>query len=151
EPLPENVEVDMQRLDGLEAALRARLGALAKRSVAATSTRYHGDFHLGQVLLTGADFVIVDLEGEPGRDFDERRQKAPPLKDVAAMLRSFDYARGVVARTVGAERQIDRAELDVLLENWLGATRQAFLDEYRSAMEGSGAYPADPDDVDALL
>src|SRR5690606_36737794 len=76
---------------------------------------------------------------------------APPLKDVAGMLRSFHYARGVAARTVGAERQIDRAELDVLLEDWLVATRQAFLDEYRIAMEGCVAYPGDAEDVEALI
>jgi len=151
EPLPENVTVDRQRLDELETALRARLAALAKRSVTATSTRYHGDYHLGQVLLTAGDFVIVDLEGEPGRDFDERREKVPPLKDVAGMLRSFDYARRVAARSAGAERQIDRAELDVMLEDWLTATRDAFLDEYRFAMEGCTAYPQDPQDVATLL
>jgi len=151
EPLPENVEIDMQRLDDLEAALRAKLAELGGRSVSATSTRYHGDLHLGQVLLTGADWVIVDLEGEPGRDFDERREKAPPLKDVAGMLRSFDYARGVAARSVGAEREIDRAELDVLLDNWAAATREAFLDEYRYAMEGCASFPAEPDDVETLL
>src|SRR5690606_363128 len=115
------------------------------------STRYHGDLHLGQALLTAADWVIVDLEGEPGRDFDERREKAPPLKDVAGMLRSFDYARGVAARSVGAEREIDRAELDKLLDAWLSATREAFLDEYRYAMEGCASCPPDPEDVETLL
>src|SRR5262249_57593475 len=55
-------------------------------------TRLHGDYHLGQVLLVQNDFVITDFEGEPSRTMEERAEKHSPLKDVAGMLRSFDYA-----------------------------------------------------------
>ncbi|HCW07364.1 MAG TPA: hypothetical protein DGG95_08370 [Cytophagales bacterium] len=55
-------------------------------------TRIHGDFHLGQVLFTGKDFVIIDFEGEPGFSFSERRLKKSPFKDLAGMMRSFHYA-----------------------------------------------------------
>ncbi len=54
--------------------------------------RVHGDFHLGQALWTGRDFVFVDFEGEPLRSIGERRLKRTPLRDVAGMIRSFDYA-----------------------------------------------------------
>ena len=60
--------------------------------ISAIKTRIHGDFHLGQILFTGKDFVIIDFEGEPGFSFSERRLKKNPLKDVAGMMRSFHYA-----------------------------------------------------------
>jgi maltose alpha-D-glucosyltransferase/alpha-amylase len=55
-------------------------------------TRIHGDYHLGQVLFTGDDYVIIDFEGEPALSFSERRLKKSPFKDVAGMIRSFHYA-----------------------------------------------------------
>jgi maltose alpha-D-glucosyltransferase/alpha-amylase len=58
----------------------------------AIKTRIHGDYHLGQVLFTGKDFIIIDFEGEPGFSFSERRLKKNPMKDVAGMMRSFHYA-----------------------------------------------------------
>nr|MBO2515466.1 maltose alpha-D-glucosyltransferase [Gammaproteobacteria bacterium] len=149
--LPDGLEIDTEQLEPLERALRARLGELRGRPISALRTRYHGDYHLGQVLLTAGDFVIVDLEGEPARDYPERRMKAPPLKDVAAMLRSFDYAKGAAARGYGAEREVDRAALDPLLDAWRDAVREAFLEQYRLAMEGSPAYPENADDVALLL
>jgi len=76
----------------LEEIARRRLQMLARLKGSAMATRIHGDYHLGQVLFTGSDFVIIDFEGEPARPLAERRRKRSPLQDVAGMLRSFHYA-----------------------------------------------------------
>jgi len=72
--------------------VRERFARLLGPKVTATRIRTHGDYHLGQVLYTGRDFVILDFEGEPARPLSERRLKRSPLRDVAGMLRSFQYA-----------------------------------------------------------
>src|SRR5204862_1040487 len=87
-------------LDQRERVL-GRFAPLLERKLAAARLRTHGDFHLGQVLYTGKDFVIIDFEGEPARPLGERRLKRSPLRDVAGMLRSFDY----VAHSGVAEAQ----------------------------------------------
>ncbi len=90
-------------------------------------SRIHGDYHLGQLLRSGGDFWIIDFEGEPARPLEERRRPSSPLRDVAGMLRSLDYA----ARTVEREEAASAFEP----ERWLGQAREAFLRAYRSGGE----------------
>ncbi len=103
-------------------------------------TRTHGDYHLGQVLFTGDDFIVIDFEGEPSRPLSERRAKSPPLRDVAGMLRSFHYAAHAGRRQSGAS--IEHAE------KWAHESQSAFLTGWREATHGLQI--ADADDA-ALL
>ena len=86
----------------------------------AVKTRTHGDYHLGQVLWTGSDFVIIDFEGEPSRTLAERRAKRSPLRDVAGMLRSFHYAAYAAGGGDTAEQWVERSQA-AFLEAWKDA------------------------------
>ena len=81
-----------RQLIALENEVRRRFSPLADAKVGADRIRFHGDYHLGQVLFTGEDFMIIDFEGEPARPLHERREKTLALRDVAGMVRSFQYA-----------------------------------------------------------
>jgi maltose alpha-D-glucosyltransferase/alpha-amylase len=134
EPARADAEVVLAARD----RLLQRVDDLRGAAGAAVKTRCHGDYHLGQVLLASNDFVIIDFEGEPGRPLEERRSKSSPLRDVAGMLRSFDYARATALRNVG-RGDGDHARLDALGAEWLAAARRAFLDAYDESMRAAGA------------
>jgi maltose alpha-D-glucosyltransferase/alpha-amylase len=127
------------------------LAALRSTVYEVAITRVHGDYHLGQVLLTEGDFVIVDFEGEPDRTFEERRRKATPLKDVAGMLRSFDYAGATALRHLLRNARFDRSAGEALLKAWRLRTCTTFLKTYREAMEGCPSYPAHEATAERLL
>ncbi len=99
-------------------------------------TRLHGDLHLGQVLIVQDDFLLIDFEGEPQRSFDERRAKHSALRDVAGLLRSFDYARHTALHQT-AQSAVDQERLAPLAARWVEQVRSAFLQAYgRSAVRG---------------
>jgi maltose alpha-D-glucosyltransferase/alpha-amylase len=102
-------------------------------------TRIHGDYHLGQVLRTQNDFVLLDFEGEPARSLEERRAKQSPLKDVAGMLRSFSYAGAAGFGTVLTPER----------SAWERSAAHAFLDGYNGAIGGSTN--SDPEITTQLL
>jgi maltose alpha-D-glucosyltransferase/alpha-amylase len=113
--------------------------------------RIHGDYHLGQVLYTGSDFVIIDFEGEPARPLAERRIKRSPLQDVAGMLRSFHYA--AFAPLLG-ERPVpakDLRRLSSWAEMWNAWVSSRFLADY-FATSGEAAYlPPSRAETNSLL
>ncbi len=120
--------------------LLARIDAAAPSEVQAVKIRYHGDYHLGQVLLSRNDFIITDFEGEPGRSFDERRAKHSPMRDVAGMLRSFDYAQASAMRQETNQHAGDPTRLEALTRAWEREVRRVFLDAYAQATAGGLLY-----------
>lgn len=104
----------------------------------AMKTRIHGDFHLGQVLFTGKDFIIIDFEGEPGFSFSERRLKKNPLKDVAGMMRSFHYAAFGKILLNENYRDRDMEFLETWADQWQHYVSRFYLGAYMERM-GMGA------------
>ena len=143
-------DVASQALDSTR-QLHAAIDRHANGPTTALAIRLHGDFHLAQALVTRNDFIITDLEGEPGRRLEERRRKHTVLKDVAAMRRSFDYARVVAARQFAATPHSGSVDVAPLLEDWRGRAQAAFLDAYTQAIGDSGVLPRDSTETGRLL
>jgi maltose alpha-D-glucosyltransferase/alpha-amylase len=118
-----------------------RIDSLASEEPKGTKIRVHGDYHLGQVLLTRNDFVIIDFEGEPGHSLEERRVKQSPLRDVAGMLRSFSYVEHSALKSV-AHDEVEYAKLAPLARSWAIEVRSAFLSAYDAAARGISLYGA---------
>jgi maltose alpha-D-glucosyltransferase/alpha-amylase len=129
-------------------AVLARIDAVAKAEPSGAMTRVHGDYHLGQVLVSQGDLAIIDFEGEPSRSLAERQAKSSPLRDVAGMLRSFDYAlQTALARRVEAGADPERAAAQIA--DWRDATAGAFLAAWREGVPE--ALRGAPDFESALL
>ncbi len=121
--------------------LLARLEVMGADEIQGRKIRIHGDYHLGQVLVTRNDFVIVDFEGEPGHTVEARRAKQSPLRDVAGMLRSFSYVEHSALRSV-AHDEVEHAKLAPLVHHWALQVREAFLLAYDEAARHSGLFGA---------
>jgi trehalose synthase-fused probable maltokinase len=114
---------DDERLEpilGRGEEVREQLRMLAHSGATGKAIRTHGDYHLGQTLWAGQDWVVLDFEGEPARSLTERRRKRSPLRDVAGMLRSFAYAATAVQLLRGAPAP----------EGWEEQARARFLEGY---------------------
>ncbi len=133
--------------------LLARFRRILDRKLPGARIRVHGDYHLGQVLYTGKDFVIIDFEGEPARPLGERRLKRSPLRDVAGMLRSFHYASRsalVQQRQRGGETARS-SSAEAWAGFWYRWVAAAFLRGYLEAMGDHPVLPGDPRDRQLLL
>jgi maltose alpha-D-glucosyltransferase/alpha-amylase len=145
---------ELEALLAKEESLHQKVRAVLQGKVEAERIRIHGDYHLGQVLYTGNDFVIIDFEGEPARPLSERRLKRSALRDVAGMLRSFHYAPyAVVFGTAPGSyvRTEDRTRLEAgarFWHQWVGA---AFLRAYLAESAKGKHLPVSPQSVETLL
>jgi maltose alpha-D-glucosyltransferase/alpha-amylase len=134
--------VDRERANAVLAQrdkLMARIEACTKAVPQGVKIRIHGDYHLGQVLLTRNDFVIIDFEGEPGHTLEQRRAKHSPLRDVAGMMRSFSYVQHSALRSV-AHNEAEAARLAPLARAWEIESRTAFLSAYDAATRDAALY-----------
>jgi maltose alpha-D-glucosyltransferase/alpha-amylase len=152
--LPEELQADAERLAARQDEVLGRFRSVLDRKLTALRTRVHGDYHLGQVLRSGADFVIIDFEGEPAVPLSTRRLKRCPLRDTAGMIRSFHYAahHGLHAlEERGAVRPEERAELLPWAHHWYQWVSAAFLQGYLEAASEGTFVPRDGKDVEGLL
>jgi trehalose synthase-fused probable maltokinase len=135
-------------LSALEPSVLAVFQSLLEVGEGGRRIRCHGDFHLGQVLWTGDDYVVTDFEGEPARPIHERRLKHSPLYDVAGMLRSFEYA----ASTALANQPSDRRQAcESWMSYWSRWVRAQFLSAYVADVRDAAFWPASSRDAARLL
>ena len=134
----------------LESAIVGRFRELLDHKISAMRIRCHGDYHLGQVLFTGKDFVIIDFEGEPARSLTERRQKRSPLRDVAGMIRSFNYAAVAKLRD-RAVRPEDAEQLKPWARFWHLWVSVEFLKGFFQATPEAVFIPKSRAETDLLL
>lgn len=138
---------------GCEQSLYSKFSDLTRELIHAKRIRCHGDLHLGQVLFTGTDFVIIDFEGEPERPVSERRIKASALRDVAGMLRSFHYVAHAALRGHTHTLIVQHSELpiEVWANYWAAWVSASFLRAYRAAAKSGEFLPRDRNQLGALL
>jgi len=151
--MTEAVQTEAEQVIELQNAINERFRDIVNARLQARRARYHGDYHLGQVLYTGRDFVIIDFEGEPARTISERRQKRSPLRDVAGMLRSFHYA-AYTALFDQQNRGLISPE-DPQPERWVRYWYQwvaaSFLRAYFETTDGASFLPTDRAEREMLL
>ncbi len=128
--MPDQTRQEADRVLALEQIARRRFQLLTQLKSTAMVTRIHGDYHLGQVLFTGSDFVIIDFEGEPARSLSERRKKRSPLQDVAGMLRSFHYAAYAPLLQEQNAEESSYVKLGSRAQYWQRWVSAAFLESY---------------------
>jgi len=149
--LPLNAKESVERLLSLRQQIDKRVSELGKITPSGKKSRIHGDYHLGQVLVSKQDLYIIDFEGEPRRSLEERRGKSSPLKDVAGMLRSFDYAAWTAVRQVAARLPDQARDGGALARQWRQRMSEEFLEGYLTAAVGAPNQPADEAAWQALL
>jgi maltose alpha-D-glucosyltransferase/alpha-amylase len=148
--VPEHLRDEAKDVLGTEKEILAREKRLLDRKSNAAKIRIHGDYHLGQVLSTGKDFVILDFEGEPARPMSERKLKRSALRDVAGMMRSFQYAAYSALWQPGMRTE-DVPFLERWADIWYRHMSSAFLQNYLQTTSNAVFVPNNSEDFQILL
>jgi maltose alpha-D-glucosyltransferase/alpha-amylase len=148
--LPERARTEAAQVLAAEEQILTIEQQTLERLATGKKIRIHGDYHLGQVLNTGKDFVILDFEGEPARPLSERKLKRSALRDVAGMMRSFQYA-AYCALWQPAMRSEDVPFLERWADLWYREMSAAFLERYLEVAAGAIFLPRKESDFTPLL
>jgi maltose alpha-D-glucosyltransferase/alpha-amylase len=149
--VPEEIRKQAGEILHLKKNIMGRFGAILKKKMSAMKIRIHGDYHLGQVLYTGSDFIIIDFEGEPAKALSERRLKRSPFRDVAGMVRSFHYAAYTGLLKQAAIRQEDIPFLQPWAEVWYKYVAGTFIRSYLETSAEAPFMPKDRNEFEVLL
>ncbi len=149
--LPDGLRENVEEILNKERKITSKYREIYKKKLNAKKLRIHGDYHLGQVLYTGKDFVIIDFEGEPARSLSERRLKRSPIVDIAGMIRSFHYAAHAGLFNHIAVRPEDTETLEPWIELWYRVVASAFLKSYLDTTRALNFNPEGVDDFGVLL
>ena len=138
-------------LQDIAPQIEERIGSLAEVTEPGLKTRAHADYHLGQVLLTGRGWMILDFEGEPARTLEERRAKTSPLRDVAGMLRSFNYAATAALFERAEADSEEWKRLEPWAETWEELARERFVHGYLTRSHEGRFVPRDRDELMVMV
>jgi trehalose synthase-fused probable maltokinase len=153
--LPAGVQEEAACVLNLESVILAQFREMMERDLATWRIRCHGDYHLGQILCSDRDFIIIDFEGEPARSLAERRTKHPVVVDVAGMLRSFQYVPVACLERLQSNPTASESGLvedgAAWAECWSSWTSVRFLRAYVSGVSREDLWPSDREEVGLLL
>ena len=148
----DDVKRGLAMLFGLKQKLMKKFTDLRSAPVDSFRARIHGDYHLGQVLYTGNDFAIIDFEGEPMRSIGERKTKRSQIRDVAGMIRSFQYAAYVyMFKATMVQKDREKDKLEKVVDVWSNAVSRTFLQSYVERVKDSKIVPSDRNCFRTLL
>jgi len=149
--LSENVKAEAEEVLNMRSDILEVFKRIYQKKIDVVKIRTHGDYHLGQVLFTGKDFVILDFEGEPAKSYSERRIKRSALRDVAGMIRSFHYAAYVSLFLDDKISPEDTAKLLPYAEQWYHYMSGFFMKAYLEKVKNTSLIPDNKQDLDVLM
>lgn len=149
--LDSEVRMEAENIMNMQPQILEVFKDIYKHKIDVVKIRIHGDFHLGQVLFTGKDFIITDFEGEPARSYSERRLRRSPLRDVAGMIRSFHYAAYASLFLDNQIRKEDYRKLMPIMEEWYRYVSNIFIQAYIEGVKDTAYIPKTKAELDTLM